>query len=511
VAGEQRVRIQIQEPLDHQIPPLADEARFKFWHWGRRAGKTRAAFLAATVGHGAKPNGKGFLQGGEVLWVARDYTQSQTIWYREIKPRFVNKPGFEVNEQKKWVRFAKGGGLQVVSAENIDSQRGGDWDGAVIDEAAHVDLRYIIGDVIRPGLADRLGWMIVMSTTKGGSYFNDLGMQIQDGERTGWHISNLTAFDNPKLDDDEVRDMIEGYGQDEVRIAQEVHAKLILPGGNAFPEWNASAHVATRTKLAESWPGVGALDWGYTQRGHYLYTRLGEEGQVYVRWELSYKEMRPYDVGFTVGVKTRVLAANPGHPDHQPVPMYIVADSQMFARTEGTVTMADEFQRGLNDALGPMAPALIPAPKGPDSRITGKVLVHQHLQYSTKHPDGVPSPWEAPLLQFHPDCAWSVRHFPRLPRSEKNPEDVDTKSEDHWYDALRYLLAMHRPRVDADRGRGERDVGAHHHPGFSPRGERRRRKAIDRALLTEDGVGDLDFEYTEPEEVWNGEWGDEVA
>ena len=38
-----------------------------------------------------------------------------------------------------------------------------------------------------------------------------------------------------------------------------------------------------------------------------------------------------------------------------------------------------------------------------------------------------------------------VSQLPAIPLDKKNPEDIDTHSEDHLYDALRYGI-MSRPR-----------------------------------------------------------------
>ena len=38
-----------------------------------------------------------------------------------------------------------------------------------------------------------------------------------------------------------------------------------------------------------------------------------------------------------------------------------------------------------------------------------------------------------------------VSQLPAIPLDKKNPEDVDTRAEDHLYDALRYGI-MSRPR-----------------------------------------------------------------
>lgn len=55
-------------------------------------------------------------------------------------------------------------------------------------------------------------------------------------------------------------------------------------------------------------------------------------------------------------------------------------------------------------------------------------------------PDGRPG-----LMVFE-TCANLIRTLPGLPYDETNVEDVDSSSEDHAYDALRYGLTNVNPR-----------------------------------------------------------------
>ena len=48
-----------------------------------------------------------------------------------------------------------------------------------------------------------------------------------------------------------------------------------------------------------------------------------------------------------------------------------------------------------------------------------------------------------PRIQFFTTCENVIRTIPTLPYSEKKVEDVDTNSEDHLYDAIRYVLQDH--------------------------------------------------------------------
>jgi hypothetical protein len=46
---------------------------------------------------------------------------------------------------------------------------------------------------------------------------------------------------------------------------------------------------------------------------------------------------------------------------------------------------------------------------------------------------------EEAKLRIFSNCTNLIRTLPALPLSRTNSEDVDTKAEDHAYDALRYM------------------------------------------------------------------------
>jgi hypothetical protein len=52
---------------------------------------------------------------------------------------------------------------------------------------------------------------------------------------------------------------------------------------------------------------------------------------------------------------------------------------------------------------------------------------------------------EEARLVFFNTCTNLISQIPALPLDKRNPEDIDTTSEDHLYDALRYGI-MSRPR-----------------------------------------------------------------
>jgi hypothetical protein len=71
--------------------------------------------------------------------------------------------------------------------------------------------------------------------------------------------------------------------------------------------------------------------------------------------------------------------------------------------------------------------------KAENDRLTGVGLVASKLRVRK---DGLPR------ILIYSTCRNLIRTLPTLPRDPKRPEDVDTKAEDHAYDALRYLLML---------------------------------------------------------------------
>jgi hypothetical protein len=78
-----------------------------------------------------------------------------------------------------------------------------------------------------------------------------------------------------------------------------------------------------------------------------------------------------------------------------------------------------------------------PSDRSAGSRVSGKNELHRRLQ--TDEFTG------EPRIQFFNTCTNIIAQIPTLPLDKRNPEDINTKSEDHLYDALRYGI-MSRPR-----------------------------------------------------------------
>jgi hypothetical protein len=466
------ITLTIPAPLVHQAPVVDSAARFKLVRAGRRGGKTRVMFTCAVAGHGpldaqGVPRWKGLAQGYDVPWIVPEYGQANTIWEEEIKPRFEPIPGVRINSSKLQAQVRGMGTIRIVSIESMKTAIrgiGARLGGVIVDEAAWLDLQLAWQAVLRPALVDNEGWAIIGSTTNSGhdgnrgeddrgdrllpSFFNRLCGEVLAGERDEeWAHFYFTGYDNPKLNKLEMDKFVGEYTPGSVRLREEVYAELLTAGaGLAFPEYDAALVDRPRPPLP-SWDAVevvGGLDWGYATPGAaYVVTGARSGVQVTLGGEVYFNgppredwpdRLTPDDVGRAIARRWAELVADQRIPA---MPEMIFADSQCWAETDGALTIASRIQVGLDEVLGDTAPILVPAPKGPGSRKTRALLLHELLRVYRSE-DGTHT--EGPTLHVAPDCHHWRRTVPRLPVDPKEPDGVDTKAEDHAFDAMTYAL-----------------------------------------------------------------------
>jgi hypothetical protein len=448
MAGPKRVQIDIPAPLAHQRPHVDHPARFKVGRCGRRWGKSWNGYTVACRGHGpivtedlvgvgqgalGERMWKGMAQGGDIVWISRDYTQLGIIWRKLWRPRWKGK-----------------------------------LHGLIVDEAAHWDLDAAWKEVLRPTLVDYKGWSWIVSTTMLGSFFNDMCQDILDGSErypaSRWYGFHGTVDENPKIDAEERRALREEYVPGCVEERQELDAELVVEGGLAFPMFREAVHVQD-FEVPYGWVWAAGFDWGYSNPGAFVLSAYGPDAESYIRWAWSFSEMPPYDVGFEIGVKLTGM----GWPCS-----YVVADDQMWYRMEGPEAMWERFQAGLRDAMGKMAPAVLKAVKGPGSAKHRFMLGTEALRY--KVPDGwelpLPPAWAMPKTTFHPDASplWSV-----LSKLRRDPHDVEKVAKqdnnDHPFDAWTYLESHRRPR-----GERQHEMNARVAPGMTAPRKRKKPK-----------------------------------
>lgn len=295
-------------PIGPQVRWMESAAPKKLMAVGRRGSKTRFALIAAMSGHGpgwddGNPTFPGVLQGGDVVWIAQTYTNLTTVlWREEVEPRMGHLPWITLNKTTHDVTIPGVGSLLLRSGERdaIRSVRGVGkrLRGVIIDEAAWLDLRGALLDIILPALMDNAGWLVIMSTTNaegdGGytdegqpqipSYFNVLCAEVRDGKRGApeWEMFTGTAQDNPKINATAFQALVAEYDPGSRRLQQEVYAALLEPGrGLALPGLSEAKHLVPAFSPPPHWPQFASFDWGYHHPWVFGLYCANEDGHVY--------------------------------------------------------------------------------------------------------------------------------------------------------------------------------------------------------------------------------------
>lgn len=134
----------------------------------RRFGKTECA-VACLVSAAIATTKDDAMYG----YIAPYLKQAKSIAWRKLK-RYVSETfgrdwkavGIQKNESELWIQLPNGARIQLFGADNADAIRGLYFDGVVIDEIA--DMKGEVWNaIIRPALADRKGWALLIGTPKG--------------------------------------------------------------------------------------------------------------------------------------------------------------------------------------------------------------------------------------------------------------------------------------------------------------------------------------------------------
>lgn len=157
----------------------------------RRMGKTVLA-----VNHLLKRAITDGKERGFYAYIAPYRVQAEQIAWGYLKHFTGNIPLVKFNEQKLQVTLPNGANIRITGADNPDSLRGLYFDGVVIDEVAQVKPE-LWTEIVRPALADRLGWAVFLGTPKGINLFSQLydqALKLQKDGNPDW-IAMLYSVD----------------------------------------------------------------------------------------------------------------------------------------------------------------------------------------------------------------------------------------------------------------------------------------------------------------------------
>ena len=198
--------------------------------------------------------------------------------------------------------------------------------------------------------------------------------------------------------------------------------------GQVFDEWRddpagyqtrCGTHVIAPFALPASWPRYRAFDWGYAKPFAVLWFAVGERGEAYLyrEWYGSAApdeglRMHPKKVAKEIRRIERAAGEKPAG----------IADPAIWASPSGQSVAGQMEEEGVFFR------------RADNARIAGKMQFHKRLAFE----DGLP------LFYCFNTCRQFIRTLPLLLYDDANVEDVDTRGEDHAYDAARYFF-MERP------------------------------------------------------------------
>lgn len=275
--------------------------------------------------------------------------------------------------------------------------------------------------------------------------------------------------DNPHIDPT-YRQRLENLPEDDRRAL--LLGDWDVFAGQRFKEFRRDLHVIAPEDYPIALGGVSkgvGLDYGLDAPFVALWGAKGPDGLIIVYREVDGSGYTPTEQAHLI-----LDAERPGERTVQrQIPVF--ADPSTWARQPQNTAPAVKGLPPEGSIAGDYAAAgLGPLVRAQNDRIRGAALVADRLRVRhVGHDRAEPCPGATPLgaivgtcgprLVFYDTCADTIRTLPSLVRDPRNPEDVDTKGDDHWYDAARYLLAglegLPGPSASADR-RSTRDPTA---------------------------------------------------
>ena len=197
----------------------------------------------------------------------------------------------------------------------------------------------------------------------------------------------------------------------------EVERKRLLDGdwdvaeGAAFPEFSKVIHVIDPYELPNNWIRIRSADYGYSSPSCVLWGAVDWDGNIII-----YREL------YQSGLTGEQLANRIDNLEVYDPPMHTsVLDASCWSKSGSGPSIADSIIRsGIR---------FVPSNR---DRISGKVELHRRLSIREKTGE--------PQLKVFSNCVNLIRTLPTIPYAKNNAEDVDTKADDHAYDALRYMV-----------------------------------------------------------------------
>jgi hypothetical protein len=327
--------------------------------------------------------------------------------------------------------------------EDLGHYQSAEFDVLIIDESTHFPGDWI--EFLRARVrSTRPGWrpIILYTTNPGGishAYHKEqfvdpappgtvwMASEEDGGLRRVFHQSRLD--DNPALGE-EYKRRLRGI-KDEVLRRALLEGDWNTLGQQFFPEWRPETHVIPTFPLPPTWrERVIGVDFGYgAPWSCHFYVRDEElwKDEQTARW-FVYRER--YERGVRDSEQAawiRDMVARDrtagGRKAGRPPRFTLFADPAIWTKQPNGLAVADVYKQILGEV------GVTPQPANND-RLSGWSRVRDYL---APLEDGYPS------VVYMDCCPAAIKSIPALQRSNRDPEDADTRGDDHACDELRYV------------------------------------------------------------------------
>ena len=381
-----------------------------------------------------------------------------------LKP-FIDSGDVTLNKSDGVFNFYNGAQIYLCHAQHetdIQSYLGAEIHVLLIDEATQFTekmIRFIRTRVRLGGLNVPDKWKnllpkIIYGTNPGGishRYFKRgfvvhggghvFKAPLSDGGMTREYIpakskENVVMMRN----DPNYSERILGLGDDRMANAY-LEGDWDLEEGAAFGDlWDPHFHVVQSMEVPRTWTIDRSHDYGYSAPAATLWCAESDGTSVILNdqkivlprrsiviiSELYFADkedkglkLLPYELGKRMrqheemnGLRIRTQAGP--------------ADASIFDKDRGMRSIHDDY---VNEGI-----RFTKADKRPGSRERGYVVIRQMLKAC------VDRNHEQPWLMVFRGCANTISQLPELPIDPQNPQDIDSASNDHIYDTLRYRV-----------------------------------------------------------------------
>ena len=187
-------------------------------------------------------------------YVAPTYSQCKRIAWDYLL-QYTRPLGAVANIAELRVDFM-GRRISLYGADNPDSLRGIYLDGVVLDEIGDMNPA-IFSEVVRPTLADRLGWAMFIGTPKGNNHFKDLRDRA-DKAQDNWKLLEFKASETNLINHQELASAKVEMGEDKFLQEFECSFNAAVEGsyyGKIINDLEANNHITTipREELSKTY------------------------------------------------------------------------------------------------------------------------------------------------------------------------------------------------------------------------------------------------------------------